>query len=45
MKSGLKMLAEILPGKVFHGKGADQGPLVVMIDESSSKKGRSFGQI
>ena len=39
IKSGLKMLAEILPGKVFNGKGANQGPSVVMIDDSSSEKG------
>ena len=32
------MLAEILPGKAFHGKGANQGPSVVMIDDSSSEK-------
>ena len=40
------MLAEILPGKAFHGKGANQGPSVVMIDDSSSKKGAfgSFGR-
>ena len=39
IKSGLKMLAEILPGKAFNGKGANQGPSVVMIDDSSSEKG------
>ena len=31
------MLAEILSGKAFHGKGANQGPLVVMIVDSSEK--------
>ena len=33
------MLAEILSGKAFHGKGANQGPLVVMIVDSSEKGG------
>ena len=41
MKSGLKMLVEILPEKASHGKGANQGPLVVMIDDDSSEK-RAF---
>ena len=39
IKSCLEMLAEILPGKAFHGKGTSQGPSVVMIDDSSSEKG------
>ena len=41
--SGLKMLAETLPDNAFYGKGTKQGPVVVMIDDSSTERGAFQG--
>ena len=39
IKRGLEVLGEVLPANSFSGKGAGNGPSIIMTDDSSSERG------